>query len=317
MEESLYSEYGFFNNEKTRSKKTGDFLTSPEVSEYFGSLIETWMNNNCILGTIVEFGSGTGSLIKNFSDEKKKRLIAIEKSSTARFELKKYGIPIFDSITNLKKQKIDLIFGNEILDNIPCSIAIYKDNKWYEKGVDISKELFSYKLLPIRDKENEWLNDNKLIGNENIEIEIQSNINEFIASLIEKYQPNNFLFIDYGYLQKNRLNRKYTSLLRTYKNHHLAGEPIENFGNVDITYDINFSALEKFFSENGYKVTLSKQKEFLEECGALALLKKLQKLFLKSEGIEQLKIKDKILGVNTILDPNGLGGFYVLRAKKV
>jgi len=153
MEESLYSEYGFFNNEKTRSKKTGDFLTSPEVSEFFGNLIETWLDNNCILGTIVEFGSGTGSLIKNFSDEKKKRLIAIEKSSTARFELKKYGIPIFDSITNLKKQKIDLIFGNEILDNIPCSIAIYKDNKWYEKGVDLSKDFFSYKLLPIRDKE--------------------------------------------------------------------------------------------------------------------------------------------------------------------
>jgi len=317
MEESLYSEYGFFNNEKTRSKKTGDFLTSPEVSEYFGSLIETWMNNNCILGTIVEFGSGTGSLIKNFSDEKKKRLNAIEKSSTARFELKKLGIPIFDSISKLKKQKIDLIFGNEILDNIPCSIAIYKDNKWYEKGVDLSKDFFSYKLLPIRDKEFMWLNDNKIVGNEDIEIEIQTNINEFVASLIEKYQPNYFLFIDYGYLQKNRLNRNYTSLLRTYKNHHLAGEPIDNFGNVDITYDINFSALEKFFSENGYEVTLSEQKEFLEECDALTILKKLQNLFSISEGLEKLKIKDKILGLNTILDPNGLGGFYVLRAKKV
>jgi NADH dehydrogenase [ubiquinone] 1 alpha subcomplex assembly factor 7 len=317
MEESLYSEYGFFNNEKIRSKKTGDFLTSPEVSEFFGNLIETWMNNNSILGTIVEFGSGTGSLINNFSEEKKKRLTAIEKSSTARFELNKLGIPVFDSISKLKKQKIDLIFGNEILDNIPCSIAIYKDNNWFEKGVDLSKDYFSYKLLPIRDKEFMWLNDNKIVGNEEIEIEIQTNINEFIASLIEKFQPNNFLFIYYVYLKKNISKRNYTSLLRTYKNHHLAVEPIENFGNVDITYDINFSALEKLFSENGYKVTLSKQKEFLEECGALALLKKLQKLFLKSEGIEQLKIKDKILGVNTILDPNGLGGFYVLRAKKV
>ena len=39
MEEALYSKYGFFSNEKVRSKKSGDFLTSPEVSEYFGKIL--------------------------------------------------------------------------------------------------------------------------------------------------------------------------------------------------------------------------------------------------------------------------------------
>ena len=219
-----------------------------------------------------------------------------------------------ESIVKLGSNLQENIFQNEFKVMIPAAENITK--KYIENYQNSVVENNSETEFMLIIDEN-YLYDNKIVGNEEIEIEIQTNINEFIASLIEKFQPNNFLFIDYGYLQKNRSKRNYTSLLRTYKNHHLAGEPIENFGNVDITYDINFSALEKFFSENGYKVTLSKQKEFLEECGALALLKKLQKLFLKSEGIEQLKIKDKILGVNTILDPNGLGGFYVLRAKKV
>ena len=39
MEEALYSKHGFFTNEKVRSKKSGDFLTSPEVSEYFGKIM--------------------------------------------------------------------------------------------------------------------------------------------------------------------------------------------------------------------------------------------------------------------------------------
>ena len=43
MEEALYSKYGFFSNEKVRSKKSGDFLTSPEVSEYFGKILNKWI----------------------------------------------------------------------------------------------------------------------------------------------------------------------------------------------------------------------------------------------------------------------------------
>ena len=48
MEECLYSEYGFFNTTKIRSSKDGDFLTSPEVSNYFGLFISNWMDSEKI-----------------------------------------------------------------------------------------------------------------------------------------------------------------------------------------------------------------------------------------------------------------------------
>ena len=44
MDESLYSEFGFFNTEIVRSSKEGDFLTSPEVSKYFGAFIANFIN---------------------------------------------------------------------------------------------------------------------------------------------------------------------------------------------------------------------------------------------------------------------------------
>ena len=62
MEESLYSESGFFNTTKVRSNIEGDFLTSPEVSKYFGKFISHWMNENKIKSNVVEIGAGTGSL---------------------------------------------------------------------------------------------------------------------------------------------------------------------------------------------------------------------------------------------------------------
>ena len=45
MEEALYSQLGFFNTDLVRSDKEGDFLTSPEVSKYFGKIIRNWINS--------------------------------------------------------------------------------------------------------------------------------------------------------------------------------------------------------------------------------------------------------------------------------
>ena len=55
MEESLYSESGFFNTTKVRSNIEGDFLTSPEVSKYFGKFISHWMNENKIKEAIENY----------------------------------------------------------------------------------------------------------------------------------------------------------------------------------------------------------------------------------------------------------------------
>ena len=45
---------------------------------------------------------------------------------------------------------------NELLDNIPCSIGLYKDESGMKKYV-INKEKFEYDLRPIRNEELEWI----------------------------------------------------------------------------------------------------------------------------------------------------------------
>ena len=67
MEESLYSEFGYFSNGEVRSSKDGDFLTSPEVSNYFGVFVSKWLISNNLDNdsNILEIGAGTGSLAKH------------------------------------------------------------------------------------------------------------------------------------------------------------------------------------------------------------------------------------------------------------
>ena len=52
MEEALYSDLGFFNTDQVRSDKEGDFLTSPEVSKYFGKIIRNWIHSESNLKNI-------------------------------------------------------------------------------------------------------------------------------------------------------------------------------------------------------------------------------------------------------------------------
>ena len=213
MEEALYSRLGFFNTDQVRSDKEGDFLTSPEVSKYFGKIIRNWINSEGNLKNIIEIGSGTGSLIEQIGI---KEITAVELSSTARKELTKKGINTHTTIDELTTKTSDLIFGNEILDNIPCSIGLYRDEVWYEKVVLFEEASLAYDLKPIRNEELDWVNKNNIVPNEDYEFEIQVNIDKFLNSVIKKINPGKILLFDYGYEQQNRDKRNYSSLLRTY-----------------------------------------------------------------------------------------------------
>ena len=207
MEEALYSRLGFFNTDQVRSDKEGDFLTSPEVSKYFGKIIRNWINSESNLKNIIEIGSGTGSLIEQIGI---KEITAVELSSTARKELIKKGIKTRTTFDELTTKKSDLIFGNEILDNIPCSIGLYKDEVWYEKVVLFEENSLAYGLRPIRNEELDWINKNNIVPNEDYEFEIQVNIDKFLNSVIKKINPEKILLFDYGYEQKNRDKRMYS-----------------------------------------------------------------------------------------------------------
>ena len=314
MEEALYSKYGFFNNKKVRSKKSGDFLTSPEVSKYFGKILNKWIQKNNLDLNIVEFGSGTGSLIEHINTENK---FAVELSLTARVELSKKNIQNVASLEGLTFKESDLVFGNEVLDNIPCSVAVFKDNKWYEKVVNLEDDSFSYDFVNARKEAIDWIETNQLKGDVNIDIEVQTNIDKFLENIIHNLNPKTILFFDYGFEQKDRAERKYRSLLRTYKDHHLSVDPILEPGNVDITYDINFSSVKRKLKTLGYESSLLLQRDFLINNGFNEYFDSLQNKLLLSEGIENLKINSYLSGLKALIDSNGLGGFYCLEAKKI
>ena len=317
MDNCLYSKFGFFNTEVVRSSKEGDFLTSPEVSEYFGLIIANFINEKIKDGHILEVGAGTGSLAEEIVKNVDKDLYLLESSTTALANLKNKKFQAEEKPEQFSDKKIDIIYMNELLDNVPCSIGVHKDNKWYEKIINTKKEKFQYDLAEIREENYEWIKKYNLQPMEGIELEIQLNSEKLLNNFIDIFNPKYFLIFDYGYEYKDRDKKPYQSLIRTYKEHHLSSEPLELPGETDITYDVNFTFVEKYFESKGYKVELMLQTNFLDKYGFENIYKKLKENYQKFSDIEKLKIKSQLVGLEAIHNERGLGGFYTLVAEKI
>ena len=141
MEESLYSEFGYFLNGKVRSSKEGDFLTSPEVSNFFGVFISKWLISNNLDNdsNVLEIGAGTGSLAKQISNYLSKDIYVTELSKNAQKALNQENIILENNLESYMNKNVGAIYMNEILDNIPCSVGKQIDNQWFEKTVEIDK----------------------------------------------------------------------------------------------------------------------------------------------------------------------------------
>ena len=317
MEECLYSDFGFFNTTKVRSNKEGDFLTSPEVSDYFGYFISNFVKVNNIDKNLLEIGAGTGSLGYQIDKFSNKTPLVVEKSKTAITSLEDMQFTVYESVDSMSKEDIGLLYMNEVLDNVPCSIAVNKDGEWFEKIIRLKQDQLVYDLVPAREINLDWISDFNIDAIEGIEIEIQKNSTEYLIKLISKFNPEFLIIIDYGYEFHERKDKPYKSLIRTYKNHHLAGDTILQPASTDITYDVNFSSVKTTLNSLNYTVELLTQKEFIEQNGFENLYKKINNEFQVAEGIQKLKLKSDLVGLDAISNNRGLGGFMVAVAKKL
>ena len=73
----------------------------------------------------------------------------VEKSVTASKTLSEKDFKVYKTIDLISETEVDLIYMNEVLDNISCSIGVFKENKWFEKVVKIDSDTLSYDLSPM------------------------------------------------------------------------------------------------------------------------------------------------------------------------
>ena len=324
--EALYNPYYGYYHYKNPFGKSGDFITSPEISQIFGELIGIWISlvwyrMDCPRKIdLIEFGPGKATLmldalrtikkIKNLWSAVTVRFIETSPLLSAEQYkvMKKYNIPVFwyETFQEIPKDtNIPLIvIGNEFLDALPIRQFLYYKNTWTERMVGLNKNnslhFINSPKISISDL-NLIPDDLKKIVQKDDIFEISPKALQIVNQICCRLNQSNgvALFIDYGYL----FNR-FGNTLQAIRKHRFC--PILSYpGQADISAHVNFSPIIDCITQNGTNISsLMNQNTFLKLLGIY-------------ERAENLKINatpkqnnDIDSSVKRLVDPNYMGELF-------
>ena len=320
MDVALYGDEGFFATGPLRSSATGDFLTSPEVSPWFGRTLGRFLATKVGGGSaVVEVGGGSGSLLVPLLGELPLNVEAwvVEVSPMARQRLAEL-LELDRIVTVMNELPVELagaLIANELIDNLPVALAVRRGTGWVEHSVGILGDGFGFVETPVRPEVAEWANR---FGGEVPEggiVEVQLAAIAWLRQAIDLIDGV-IVLIDYGGTAEELEPRRQQGTLRTYRGHHLGPDPLLEPGETDITVDVNFSALAAVAAEHGAVVDLARQDDFLATWGLRQVVSDLRhhelELARQGDTLSQLEVKSERIAAETLLHPRGLGDFRIL-----
>ena len=322
---ALYDKDKGFYMKKNPFGEDGDFITAPNVTRLFSEIIAIWTITFWkSIGSpkkfnLLELGAGNGEMMKvidetliNFPECYNACSFVIhEKSDFLLNEQKKnLNSKKFSWLKNIEKINSNptIFLANEFFDAIPIKQFFKKKEDWVERFVHLIKENkaeFKEQLIDIK-KIEQQLNF-KISKNQDM-IEYSPDTFKYLKKICSVIKKNDggILIIDYGYI-----NSKMHETLQAVNNHKYSNV-LEDIGDSDITYNINFNLFNKFIEQfNGLNSIINNQKKFLTSMGIL------QRAEMVSENIPFLKKTDLFYRIKRLIDEKQMGElFKVMLIKK-
>ena len=325
IEFALYDKVNGYYMKKNPFGKEGDFITAPNITRLFSEIIAIWVLTFWkSIGSprkfnLLELGAGNGEMMKviietlknfpecfnncNFQIHEKSEFLKKQQ----QFNLKSEKMTWIDNI------KINNLFptiylANEFFDALPIKQFFKRKEGWVERFVNFKDEKnaeFKEQLIDIKNIEQnlkfEISKDQEIIEYSPSSFEYLKDISNLI-----KNNDGGLLIIDYGYL-----NLKMKETLLAIKNHKHSNI-LENIGDSDITYNINFNLFKKFVGQfEDLNFIITNQKKFLTSMGII------QRAEIISENIPFSKKSDLFYRIRRLIDEKQMGElFKVMLIKK-
>ena len=224
-----------------------------------------------------------------------------------QFNLKSEKITWIDNI-KINNSFPTIYLANEFFDALPIKQFFKRKEGWVERFVNFNDKKnaeFKEQLIDIKNIEQnlkfEISKDQEIIEYSPSSFEYLKDISNLI-----KKNDGGLLIIDYGYL-----NLKMKETLLAIKNHKHSNI-LEDIGNSDITYNINFNLFIRFVDQfDDLNFIITNQKKFLTSMGII------QRAEIISENIPFSKKSDLFYRIRRLIDEKQMGElFKVMLIKK-
>ena len=330
MELALYWPQGGYYSSGQPFGRLGDYFTSPCVHPVFGTLLmrqfkEIWVGlgrPNPFL--LVEIGGGNGLLASDVLRSAKEespefleclRYVLIDPSSLRGVE-DDLGVELRNHITRIISSVIPIhefsgcVFCNELIDAFPVHRVVSQNGKLYEIYVSLDEHgNFTERVgLPSTPLLEARLSSLGVDLSEGYKTEINLRVTEWLGELASVFARGVFLLIDYGYDAGTFYSKeRKQGTLQYYHNHAIVNDPYHFVGKQDMSAHVDFTTLQQTAQSNGFTILGSAtQQHFLYNLGFSHFID-----YLSRNNMYQTKHD-----VETLVDPEGLGGFLVVAMEK-
>lgn len=345
VELALYSPEGFYGMGRGAGRSSRDFITSPETGDTFGRLVarrldEIWSAwDRPAPFCVVEVGAGRGRLAQSILRAEPEcseclRYVVVERSP----ELLQSANDLLhfdDASTVLAHDGDDLIapgkgprvvgldtlprglpnavlLANELLDNLPFGIEYEVDGDWRPIHITVQADVFvevgdvTGPRRPVLTGWNRWLADARGVATRNA-----------------------IMLFDYGASLDSVIARS-PEWLRTYRNQSRGSFYLDSPGSQDITIDIPTDVITADLAAAGFAdPKVDSQADWLRARGADALLEQAAKQSDAAGSLrpsappsterdaipyEHWRAQSVRNELAALLDPSGLGSFFVVEA---
>jgi len=322
---ALYDKVNGYYMKKNPFGKEGDFITAPNITRLFSEIIAIWVLTFWkSIGSpkkfnLLELGGGNGEMMKviietlknfpecfdncNFQIHEKSEFL----KKRQQLNLKSENITWIDDI-KINNSYPTVFLANEFFDALPIKQFFKRNESWVERFVNLKDEKnakFNEQPINIKDIDKdlgfEISKDQEIIEYSPSSFEYLKDISNLI-----KKNDGGILIIDYGYL-----NLKMEETLQAIRNHKHSNI-LEDIGDSDITYNINFNLFERFIDQfDDLNFIITNQKKFLTSMGII------QRAEIISENIPFSKKSDLFYRIRRLIDEKQMGElFKVMLIKK-
>ena len=325
IEFALYDKVSGYYMKKNPFGKEGDFITAPNITRLFSEIIAIWILTFWkSIGSpkkfnLLELGAGNSEMIKviietlknfpecynncNFQIHEKSELLKKQQ----QLNLKSEKITWIDDI-KINNSYPTVFLANEFFDALPIKQFFKRKEGWVERFVNFKDEKnaeFDEHPINIKDIEQDLSFE---ISKDQEIIEYSPSSFEYlkdVSNLIKK-NDGGILIIDYGYLKL-----KMEETLQAIKNHKYSNI-LEDIGDSDITYNINFNLFKRFIVQfDDLNSIITNQKKFLTSMGII------QRAEIIGENIPFSKKSDLFYRIRRLIDEKHMGElFKVMLIKK-